>query len=87
MLTAEGSGVIRANVREDKGFKSKKRKLNEKNQKNTPGFATSVYAITPHLGLKLETPESALEKSDALNEGYFSSAAGFTHVNKKQKTN
>jgi len=85
MLTAEGSGVVRANVREEKGFKTKKRKLNEK-QKNTPGFATSVYAITPYQGLELKTPESALEKSDAANEGYFSSAVGFVHVNKKQKT-
>jgi len=84
MLTAEGSGVIRANVREEKGFKTKKRKLNEKQQKHTPGVATSVYAITPYQGLELKTPESALEKQDE-TDGYFSSAVGFMHVNKKQK--
>jgi len=84
MLTAEGSGVIRANTKEEKGFKSKKRKL-EQQKKNTPGYVTSVYAITPYHELELKVPESAQDKQDA-DEGYFSTAVGFMHVNKKQKT-
>jgi len=85
MLTAEGSGVVRANVREDKGFKSKKRKLSEQQKKNTPGFATSVYAITPFQGLELKAPDADQDKQDP-DDGYFSTAVGFKHVSKKQKT-
>uniref|UniRef100_A0A6B2L4P6 Nop domain-containing protein n=1 Tax=Arcella intermedia TaxID=1963864 RepID=A0A6B2L4P6_9EUKA len=86
---SEGSGIIRANAKEDKGFQMpkppKKRKI-QKGQLATPGFATSVYAITPVQGLELKPPESAKEKEKKdPNDGYFSTTGGFLNVGQKRK--
>eukprot|EP01126_Amoeba_proteus_P064245 TRINITY_DN8963_c0_g3_i9.p1 TRINITY_DN8963_c0_g3~~TRINITY_DN8963_c0_g3_i9.p1 ORF type:complete len:282 (-),score=79.89 TRINITY_DN8963_c0_g3_i9:135-980(-) len=89
MLGMEGSGTIRANVRDEKGMKIKKR-LNKK-MKGTQtavtglGFATSVYAMTPMQGLELPGPERL--KMDQMTSGttsYFSQTTGFTTFVKKE---
>jgi len=89
MLGMEGSGVIRANVREEKGFQprsgaAKKRKTQKGNQ-TTPGFATSVYAMTPVQGLELRAPDASKEKPGDASDGYFSTTGGFLHVGQKRK--
>jgi len=88
MLGMEGSGVIRLNVREEKGFQTariSKKKKNQKGNQSTPGFATSVYAMTPFQGLELPTPDAAKEKPQDTNDGYFSTTGGFLQVGSKRK--
>jgi len=88
MLGMEGSGVIRINVREEKGFQTariSKKKKNQKGNQSTPGFATSVYAMTPFQGLELPTPDAAKEKPQDTNDGYFSTTGGFLQVGQKRK--
>jgi len=87
MLGLEGSGVIRANAREEKGFQSKikKRKTHQKGNQTTPGFATSVYAMTPVQGLELPAPDATKEKTGDPSDGYFSTTGGFLHVGQKRK--
>lgn len=80
---SEGSKKVRANVRDEKGMKIKKRKL--KGNQTEMGFATSVYAFTPMQGLELAARGGAeSQKPKPLVDGtvtsYFSNANGFSHV-------
>jgi len=71
MLGLEGSGQIRVNVRDEKGMKVKKRKIKE-NKPTTPGFATSVYAMTPMQGLELRAQTEAPKEKPVLpTQSYF----------------
>jgi len=62
-----------------------KKKKNQKGNQSTPGFATSVYAMTPFQGLELG-PGAAKEKPQDTNDGYFSTTGGFLQVGQKRKT-
>jgi U4/U6 small nuclear ribonucleoprotein PRP31 len=83
----EGSKIIRIHAREEKGFQPRiaKKKKNQKGNQSTPGFATSVYAMTPFQGLELG-PGAAKEKPQDTNDGYFSTTGGFLQVGQKRKT-
>lgn len=65
MLGMEGSGMVRLNVRDEKGMKVKLTNIKKKNdgsKTQTHGFATSVYAITPMQGLELKA--STVERKE-----------------------
>jgi len=95
VLGMEGSGQIRANVRDDKGMKIKKRldkKMNVKTGTQTValpggGFATSVYAMTPALGLELPAgkPRQEEVKSSGIATSYFSHTSGFGLIKKEEQ--
>jgi len=81
---AQGSKKVRANVRDEKGMKIKKRKL--KGNQTEMGFATSVYAMTPMQGLELAPGRGGADTSrpkplvDGTVTSYFSTSSGFSHV-------
>lgn len=73
----EGVGAkVRANVRDEKGMKMKKKKI--KGNQTEMGFATSVYAMTPMQGLELAPGRAAqVQKHDGTATSYFDNATGF----------
>jgi U4/U6 small nuclear ribonucleoprotein PRP31 len=87
MLGVEGSGIIRVHAKEDKGFQPRvaKRKKHQKGNQSTPGFATSVYAMTPFQGLELPTPDASKDKPQDNSDGYFSTTGGFLQVGQKKE--
>lgn len=83
LLGQEGSGVLRARVDEDKGFKIKPKKWHKgKRVDRTPGLATSVFAMTEVQGLELANPMANKEKQEEEAQSYFSNATSFINVKK-----
>jgi len=83
MLGLEGSGQVRMNVREEKGMKIKGKKK-VKGESTQPGFATSIYAITPMQGLELraKVKEDRTQIPPAPTPSYFANT-GFINLQKK----
>lgn len=82
---SEGSGKIRANVRDEKGMKIKKKKV--KGNQTEIGFATSVFAFTPAQGLELAPTRPSVSHNVKASESgsYFSNNSGFVNVNNQKK--